>query len=220
MERTGSGEEENEEKIKLEFEPPDEFVPLLIDVTFFTSAIKAYCAATNVRARRNEIQRILKLTDWCVHYTDKKTGRRVLSELNGIEHDHERRTAINLARMNYDVVFVPNVMFKRSQKKFDVYLLRDTVILEADMKSVISTNPDTIGNRIIDGSNQASRVVLDVQSAIPAMDLIDGLRSGTGKNDLIKEVLMFYRNKFYVLPVNLIWSKRIFEIIKNEKGYT
>ncbi len=122
--------------------------------------------------------------------------------------------------MNYDVVFVPIGLFKREQKKFDIYLLRDPVILEADMKSVISTNPDTIGNRIIDGSNQASRVVLDVQSAIPAMDLIDGLRSGTGKNDLIKEVLMFYRNKFYILPINLIWSKRIFEIIKSEKGYT
>jgi hypothetical protein len=177
-------------------------------------------AATNARARRNEIQRILKATDWYVHYIDKKTGRRVLSDLNRIEHDHERRTAINLARMNYDVVFVPIGLFKRERKKFDIYLLRDPVILEADMKSVISTNPDTIGNRIIDGSNQASRVVLDVQSAISAMDLIDGLRSGTGKNDLIKEVLMFYRNKFYILPINLIWSKRIFEIIKSEKGYT
>ena len=57
-------------------------------------------------------------------------------------------------------------------------------------------------------------------SAISATDLIDGLRSGTGKNDLIKEVLMFYRYKFYILPVSLIWSKRIFEILKNEKGYT
>ena len=51
-------------------------------------------------------------------------------------------------------------------------------------------------------------------------DLIDGLRSGTGKNNLLKELLIFYKNRFYVLPVKLIWSKNIFKILKSEKGYT
>jgi hypothetical protein len=107
MERAESGEEKKEVELKLGFGPSDEVVPLLIDLTLFTSIIKAYRAATNARARRNEIQRILRAADWYVHYTDKKTGRRVLSDINRIEHDHERRTAINLAQMNYDVVFVP-----------------------------------------------------------------------------------------------------------------
>jgi hypothetical protein len=71
------------------------------------------------------------LTDWFEHYKDKTTGRRVLSESNRIEHDHERNTAISLAQMNYDVVFAPAGLFKREQKRFDVYLLRDTIVLEA-----------------------------------------------------------------------------------------
>ena len=126
---------------------------------------------------------------------------------------------MRLTKMNYDVLFAPAGLFKRSQKKFDVFLVRDTFLLEADMKSIVSKNPETIANRIIEGSNQASRVILEIRSDISGKELVDGLRSGTGKNKLIKEVLMFYRNKFYVFPVNLIWSKKIFEIIKNEKGF-
>jgi len=122
--------------------------------------------------------------------------------------------------MNYDVVFAPTGLFKRNDKKFDVYLLRDTIILEADLKCISTTLPDTVAKRIIGGSNQAARVVLDVRSAITASALIDGLRSGTGKNDLIKEILLFYRSRFYRLPKKLIWSKRVFEILKSEKGYT
>jgi hypothetical protein len=215
-----SGKDEEREVIKLEFEPAKETASLLVNLAFFMSAIKAYQTAANARSKRNEIQKILSAADWYVHYTDKKTGRRVLSESIRIEYDHERRTAINLAQMNYDVVFAPNVMFNRSQKKFDVYLLRDTIILEADMKSVTSINPDTIANRIFSGSEQASRVVLDIKSAISAKDLVDALRSGTGKNRLIKEILLFYKNRFYRLPVDFIWSKKIFDILKSEKGYT
>ena len=133
-----SGKDEERGAIKLEFEPAKETASLLVNLAFFVSAIKAYQTATNVRSKRNEIQRILSAGDWYVHYTDKNTGRRVLSESIRIEYDHERRTAINLAQMNYDVVFAPNGIFNRNQKKFDVYLLRDTIILEADMKSVTS----------------------------------------------------------------------------------
>ena len=111
-------------------------------------------------------------------------------------------------------------MFKRDQKRFDVYLLRDTIILEADLKCIFSTNPDTIGNRIVNGSDQASRVVLDIRSGVQFRDLIDGLRSGTARNNLIKEILLFYRNRLYILPKNLILSNKIFDILKSEKGYT
>lgn len=192
----------------------------LVDIKRFIALISAYRLAIDPAARRKAVQKILTNIDWYIHYFDKKTGRKVLSESNRIQHDHERRTAIRLAQVNYDVLFAPAGIFNRSQKKFDVFLLRDIVLLEADMKSVISKNPDTIANRIIEGANQASRVILEIRSAISINDLIDGLRSGTGKNKLIKEVLLFFRNKFYVLPTNLIWSKRIFGIIKSEKGYT
>lgn len=193
---------------------------LLIDITVFVSAIRAYYKSINAKNKKKEVQRILTLSNWYEHYRDRSTGRRVLSELPKIEHEHERLTAINLARMNYDVVFSPGGMFKRDQKKFDIYLLRDTIILEADLKCVFSVNPDTVANRIISGSDQASRVVLDIKSNISIKDLIDGLRSGTAKNNLIKEILLFYRNKFYMLSKSLILSKRIFDILKSEKGYT
>jgi hypothetical protein len=161
---------------------------LLVEITGFIAAVRAYYKSINAKSKRKEVERILALSDWCEHYKDKQTGRRVLSE--------------------------------RDQKRFDVYLLRDTIILEADLKCIFSKNPDTIGNRIVSGSDQASREVLDIRSDLQLNDLIDGLRSGTGKNKLIKEILLFYKNGLYILPKNLIWSKRIFDILKSEKGYT
>jgi hypothetical protein len=137
-----------------------------------------------------------------------------------MEFDHERQTAIKLAQMNYDVVFAPVGMFKRDQKKFDVYLLRDTIILEADLKHVSSKNPLTIAYRIKEGSDQAPRIVLDIASDIDAKIMIQGLRSGAYKNRLLKEILLFYKKKFYRLPKSLVMSNRVYEIIKSEKGYT
>lgn len=191
----------------------------LVDIALFIAILAGYRIATDTKTRRILIQKIFSTIDWYVLYFDKTTGRRVLAETSRIQHDHEGRTAMRLTKMNYDVLFAPAGLFKRSQKKFDVFLVRDTFLLEADMKSIVSKNPETIANRIIEGSNQASRVILEIRSDISGKELVDGLRSGTGKNKLIKEVLMFYRNKFYVFPVNLIWSKKIFEIIKNEKGF-
>jgi hypothetical protein len=192
---------------------------LLIDVTLFASAIRAYYRSINAKNKRKEVAGILALADWVEHYRDRTTGRRVLSESNKIEHDHERDTAISLAQMNYDVVFAPAGLFKRDQKRFDVYLLRDIIILEADLKCIFSLNPDTIGQRIVGGSDQASRLVLDIRSNISIKDLIDGLRSGTVRNDLIKEIMLFYKKRLYILPKSLIRSKRIFDILKSEKGF-
>jgi len=186
----------------------------------FVAAIKECQEASDPKLRRELIIKILSFDGWCMHYRDKNTERCVLSENETLQYTHEKRTAICLAQMNYDVVFAPTGLFKRNDKKFDVYLLRDTIILEADLKCISTTLPDTVAKRIIGGSNQAARVVLDVRSAITASALIDGLRSGTGKNDLIKEILLFYRSRFYRLPKKLIWSKRVFEILKSEKGYT
>jgi hypothetical protein len=192
---------------------------LLIDVTLFASAIRAYYRSINAKNKKKEVARILGLANWFEHYKDKTTGRRVLSELNRIEHEHERNTAISLAQMNYDVVFAPAGLFKRGQKRFDVYLLRDMVVLEADLKSIFSMNPDTIAQRIVGGADQASRLVLDIRSNISIKDIVDGLRSGTARNDLVKEIMLFYKKRFYILPKSLIWSRRIFDILKSEKGF-
>jgi len=193
---------------------------MFLDVTLFLTGIKSCYEAINSKVKRAHIQKLLSAEGWIEHYLDKKTGRRVLSESKVIEHDHERLTAICLAQMNYDVLFAPDGMFKRNQKKFDVYLLRDTIILEADLKCIYSVRPDTIANRIKSCSDQASRVISDIRSDINIGDLIDGLRSGAGKNSLLKEVFLFYKNRFYILPKDLIWSKRIYQIPKSEKGYT
>ncbi len=192
---------------------------LLIDVTLFASAIRAYYRSINAKNKKKEVARILGLADWFEHYKDKTTGRRVLSESNRIEHEHERNTAISLAQMNYDVVFAPAGLFKRDQKRFDVYLLRDTIILEADLKCIFSMNPDTIAQRIVGGSDQASRLVLDIRSNISIKDLIDGLRSGTARNDLVKGIMLYYKKRLYILPKSLVWSKSIFNILKSEKGF-
>ena len=100
---------------------------LLVEITGFIAAVRAYYRSINAKSKRKEVERILTLSDWCEHYKDKQTGRRVLSESPRIEHEHERRTAISLAHMNYDVVFAPSGVFKRDQKRFDVYLLRDKI---------------------------------------------------------------------------------------------
>jgi hypothetical protein len=173
-----------------------------------------------LRSAQAEINKILSLSAWKERYKDHSTGRRVLSEKAAIEYDHELRTAICLAQMHYDIIFAPLGMFQRDQKKFDVYLIKNTVLLEADLKCITSMNPDTISKRIIGGSEQASRLVVDIRSNILSVNLIDGLRSGTEKNPLIKEILLLYRKRLYVLPKTLICSKRIFEVLKSEKGYT
>ena len=219
MEKELSSEESKEESIELGFEPAYQSIPLLVNITLFISAIKAYYQSVSARNRKQEIQRILD-ANFHVHYTDKKTGRRVLSELTRIEHEHELRTAICLAQMNYDVVFAPAMMFRRGEKKFDIYLLRDTVILTADLKCISGKHYLTLASRIKEGTEQAPRIVVDIISDMDTKTLIQGLRYGVYKNNLLKEILLIYKKRFYRLPKSLIVSDRIFDILKNEKGYT
>jgi hypothetical protein len=219
-ERGSSAAGEEEKPIALGFDPENTSIRLLIDITVFISVIKAYYNAVNVKNRKLEVQKILSLPHWHEHYKDKKTGRRVLSELSRIEHEHECRTAISLAQMNYDIVFAPGGMFQRGAKKFDIYLLKDSIILEADLKCISSQSPLTIAYRIREGSEQASRVVVHITSDLDGKILIQGLRSASYRNRLLKEILLIYKRKFYRLPKTLIMSKRIFDILKSEKGYT
>ena len=187
---------------------------LVSDVTGFITLIQSCFEAVSKVYRKAQIQKILNTGDLHEHYKDGKTERRVLAHSNVLEHKHEKATAILLAQVNYDVVFVPQALFKRSEKRYDVLLLRDTVIIRADLKSIYSQNPDTIGNRIKEGSDQASRIVLHICSDLTPKTLIQGLRTGCYKNALLKGILLFYRSRFYLLDKDLISSKRIFDVIK------
>lgn len=205
--------EHTDERIEIGFAPQERIPNLLVNINVFALALKAFHESVDAIGRRKQIQRIMTAEDWIEHHKDKHTGRRVLSESSVIEYNHEKLTAICLTQVNYDVLFAPKGMFRRNDKKFDVYLLNDSVILEADLKCISSKQSSAISNRIITGSNQAPRVVLDIRSDISSKDLIDGLRSGTGRNNLVKEVLLFYKGRFYRLSKTLIWSKKIFRIL-------
>lgn len=93
-------------------------------------------------------------------------------------------------------------------------MIRGHIVLKADLKSISSKAADPIANRIINGAEQASRVVIDIVSNINKKELIDGLRSGAKKSNLLVEILLFYNNRFYRLGRNEILSKRIYELIK------
>jgi len=160
------------------------------------------------------IKRLLLLEGLLTHYTDKITKRNVLASCLHFDYPHELHTSQKLTGVDYDVIFVPKGYFQRSEKKFDVFLSRNHVFLESDLKCITSTNPDTIGNRIKEGIEQASRIVLDVTSQIQKKRLIDGLKIGCERNRELKEILLFYNSAFYKLPVTQIVSRRIFEIIK------
>lgn len=160
------------------------------------------------------IKRLLLLDGLLNHYTDKTTKRNVLANCRHFEYPHEFHTSQKLTGADYDVIFIPRGYFKSHEKKFDVFLCRDHIFLESDLKCITSTNPDTIGKRIKEGSEQAARVVLDITSQIQKKRLIDGLKIGCERNRELKEILLFYNSAFYRLPITQIVSRRIFEIIK------
>ena len=180
---------------------------LFIDVAGFVALVHSCLGKVHRGYKRAQIRRILGDYDWVVHYEDKVTGRRMLAEGN-IEHEHEKNTAIFLTKTGYDVVFAPRKMFKRDEKKFDVFLLRDTIILKADLKNVSSKNPDHIAKRIREGSDQASRIVMNIASDVDKKTLINALRTGVERNKLIKEILLIYKGKFYKLSKPTILNKK------------
>lgn len=185
-----------------------------VDITLFMGLLKQCFEVVGSKMKRKKIEILLKSIEWHIHYTCKVSGSRVLSESTIIEHNHELKTAVSLTHKGYDVLFAPRGIFQRTDKKFDIFIIKDYLILKADLKCISSKNPDTIANRIKGGAAQASRVVIEITSDIERKDLISGLRSGVYKNSLIKEIFLFYKGYFYVLPKNLIASKKIYSLIK------
>ena len=187
---------------------------VFIDITVFWNLLSPCLEAVSAKIKRTRIQTLLSSTEWYQHYICKSTGNIVLAESDYIEHVHELRTAKSLANQGYDILFAPKGMFERNDKRFDIFIIKNHVILKADLKCITSKNPDTIANRIKGGSHQASRIVIEIASDVDRKVLIEGLRSGVHKNELLKEIFLFYKGYFHVLPVNLITSKHIYTIIK------
>ena len=199
------------------FETGYEYIPgkfIFIDITIFMSLLKPCLEAVGTKLKKSKVDNLLASEEWHQHYLCIPKGTRVLSESIYVEHEHEMKTAISLADKGYNILFAPKGMFQRHQKKFDIFIIKNHIILKADLKCISSKNPDTIANRIKAGSEQASRVVIEIASNIEKKELISGLRSGMYKNSLIKEIFLFYNGYFYVLPKELIASKRIFNTIK------
>lgn len=161
-----------------------------------------------------DIRKLLHFPGLIIHHTDKDTKKSVLASCKVLEYGHEQHTSKKLNTQDYHVLFTPKGYFKRSEKKHDVFLIKRHLILEADLKCIYSKNPDTISNRIKEGSDQASRVVLDIHSDIEKIALIDGIRSGCIRNDFLQQILLFYRSKFFMLNKDQILGRNILNIIK------
>lgn len=185
-----------------------------LDITVFLALLHRCFESANAAAKKKAIDKLLSSKDWVKIYTDKNTRRSVYCEKKEMDYKHEVQTAKALCQKNYDVLFAPAGMFQFYEKKFDIFLIRNHIILKADLKAIQSKNPDAIAKRIRGGSEQASRIVLDILSNIEKRMLIDGLQSGVTRNNLIKEILLLYNNSFYRLSKDDILSRRIMNIIK------
>lgn len=159
------------------------------------------------------IRKLHELKGLVLHHSDKDTGRKILHAYPEFQYNHEFHTAKKIVSEDYDVLFLPDGYFKRSEKKFDVLVSKRHILLQADLKCISSENSDTVGNRIREGSEQASRVVLDIHSNIDKRNLIEGLKTGCERNRDIVEIWLFFSKRFYILPKNQILSKRIFDVI-------
>lgn len=168
----------------------------------------------NKTLKKEEIKKLLLMDGLINHHQDKVSKRVVLAACKKFEYPQEQHTCKKLTEVNYDVIVVPKGYFKRDEKKFDVFISREHVFFEADLKCITTSNPDTIGKRIKEGSEQAARIVLDITSAIQKKELVVGLKTGCERNPVLKEILLFYNSLFYCLPKTQILSKNIFSVIK------
>jgi hypothetical protein len=180
----------------------------------FKFRVNSFKHAQNKQEKADCVSQLLNTKGLIKHYQSKVTNCVVLAVCEKFEYDHELQTSMKLADEQYNVLLVPNGYFSPHEKKFDVFLFRNQVIIASDLKRINSRKPDTIAARIKLGSEQSSRLVLDIASNIDKITLIDGLRSGCERNKLIVEIMLFYRGRFYRLRTGQILSKSIFQLIK------
>lgn len=195
------------------FSEPAQSCVAKFDIVVFKKIVEAIRQG-NKSEKFDQINALLSCEGLINHHQNKTTRCKVMAVCEKFEYEHEHHTAIKLTGKDYDVILVPNSYFKRHEKKFDVFLSRGHIFLEADLKCIRTTNTDTIGNRIKEGSEQSSRIVLDVVSNVGKAELIDGLKTGCERNEVLFEILLFYNSQFYCLRKEQILSKNIYKIIK------
>ncbi len=164
--------------------------------------------------RLEKIAKLLSMNGWITHHQDRKTKCVVLATCEEFEYPHEHHTCKKLTAADYNVILVPKGYFKRNEKKFDVFLCREHIFLESDLKCITTANVDTIGKRIKEGSEQSSRLVLDIISPVKKTELIDGLKTGCERNKALTEIMLFYNSCFYRLKKDLVLSRNIYKVIK------
>lgn len=208
------GSKDEERPIEKVYDPAAGEGALLIDITLFYSLLRPCFEAAGAKKRQKAINALLSSQEWVKLHTDRESECSVYTEKEDMDHAHEISTAKALAAMDYDVLFAPAGMFARDEKRFDVFLIRGHVILKADLKSLTTKNPDTIAQRIRGGCEQANRLVIDIVSDIEAKKLVDGLRSGVTGQSNLKEILLFYRNRFLRLTKQDIQAKSIYKLLQ------
>jgi hypothetical protein len=183
------------------------------DIEYLKGLIEEIKLASKAE-RLEKITRLLSMDCWIPHHQDRKTKCVVLAAYEEFEYPHEHHTCKKLTAAGYNVILVPKGYFKRNEKKFDVFLSRGHIFLESDLKCITTANVDTIGKRIKEGSEQSSRLVLDIISPVKKPELIDGLKTGCERNKALIELMLFYNSCFYRLKKDLILSRNIYKVIK------
>jgi hypothetical protein len=127
----------------------------------------------------------------------------------------EEQTAIKLWKADYYVVFpgkghIKEIKMLENDKTLyenDVYLYdRKTFYQQkADLKSVNGGSLDAIKNHIIDGSEQANVIVMDIPAKTSNLNVIKGIRLGWAKNT--KTVLLNWKGQWYEIEKDNAYKK-------------
>ena len=148
-------------------------------------------------------------------YINEGNGKQVFKHTETKILEHEIITAKKLTEVNYDVIFAPKGMFKRGQKKFDIYAIyNNNVIFEADLKANFVATKNSIFNLIKSGDQQAKQIILEIKSSIKVDDLINGLKEGIREGRNVQTIMLFYKKLFFNLNRNTILSNKIYKLLK------
>lgn len=188
---------------------------LFSDVTGFVLIIKSIIDNRHLVTRQKLIQELLTDKDLFSVYINAENGNQIFKHEYTLILDHELSTAEKLTGVGFDIIFAPKGMFKRGQKRFDIYAIRKNGILfKADLKANFEPTKNSIFNAIKSGGKQADHIVLEIKSAIQIEDLISGLEEGCRDEKNVKTIMLFYKKRFFNLDRNTILSKRIYKLLK------
>ena len=185
------------------------------DITGFVTVIQSIIESRKRKTRIQLIRQLKTDKDLIVLYVNSSNGNQIFKHEYTKIFDHELSTAIKLTDVGFDVIFAPKGMFKREEKKFDIYAVyKEAFLIKADLKANFVPTVNAVFKQIESGARQAEHLVLDIKSSIKRDDLIDGLRSGLKEGRNVKTILLFYKKKFHNLDRSIIFSKVIFKRIE------